>query len=68
MSRLSSQLALGLMLLTISLSPKLLAQRPSSVDHSTTSFPLTGFHATMQCNQCHTAAENCKGTYRRLAF
>ena len=28
----------------------------STFNHATTAFPLTGFHATMQCAQCHTTA------------
>jgi hypothetical protein len=27
--------------------------QPASFDHSTTKFPLTGFHATVQCQACH---------------
>jgi hypothetical protein len=34
----------------------------STFNHSTTTFPLTGFHSTMQCAQCHTPADNYKGT------
>ena len=29
--------------------------KPSSFNHATTSFPLTGAHVTVTCNQCHTA-------------
>ena len=34
----------------------------STFNHSTTSFPLTGFHATMQCVQCHTSATTYNGS------
>ncbi len=35
---------------------------PSTFNHNNTAFPLTGFHTTMQCSQCHTATDNYKGT------
>ena len=34
----------------------------STFNHSTTAFPLTGFHATMQCVQCHTSASTYNGS------
>jgi len=34
----------------------------ATFNHNTTSFPLTGFHATMACATCHTPADNYKGT------
>jgi len=34
----------------------------STFNHATTSFPLTGFHATMQCVQCHTSASTYNGS------
>jgi len=38
----------------------------STFNHSTTSFPLTGFHATMQCVQCHTSATTYNGSLPTL--
>jgi len=34
----------------------------STFNHATTAFPLTGFHATMQCVQCHTSASTYNGS------
>jgi hypothetical protein len=34
----------------------------STFNHNNTSFPLTGFHATMQCAQCHTTATSYNGS------
>jgi len=34
----------------------------STFNHATTAFPLTGFHATMQCVQCHTSATTYNGS------
>jgi hypothetical protein len=34
----------------------------STFDHSTTSFPLQGFHATMPCAGCHTSATTYNGS------
>jgi hypothetical protein len=38
----------------------------STFNHATTSFPLTGFHATMQCVQCHTSATTYNGSLPTL--
>jgi len=38
----------------------------STFNHSTTAFPLTGFHATMQCVQCHTSATTYNGSLPTL--
>jgi hypothetical protein len=40
----------------------------STFNHSTTSFPLTGFHATMQCVQCHTSASTYSGSLPTLCY
>jgi hypothetical protein len=40
----------------------------STFNHSTTSFPLTGFHATMQCVQCHTSATTYNGSLPALCY
>lgn len=40
----------------------------STFNHSTTSFPLTGFHATMQCVQCHTSAGTYNGSLPTLCY
>ncbi len=40
----------------------------STFNHATTSFPLTGFHATMQCVQCHTSATTYNGSLPTLCY
>jgi hypothetical protein len=38
----------------------------STFNHATTAFPLTGFHATMQCVQCHSSASTYNGSLPTL--
>jgi len=40
----------------------------STFNHATTTFPLTGFHATMQCVQCHTSATTYNGSLPTLCY
>ena len=40
----------------------------STFNHATTAFPLTGFHATMQCVQCHTSASTYNGSLPTLCY
>jgi hypothetical protein len=40
----------------------------STFNHNTTAFPLTGFHLTMQCVQCHTSASTYNGSLPTLCY
>ena len=40
----------------------------STFNHATTSFPLTGFHLTMQCIQCHTSSSTYNGSLPTLCY
>jgi len=40
----------------------------STFNHATTTFPLTGFHATMQCVLCHTSATTYNGSLPTLCY
>ena len=40
----------------------------STFNHTTTAFPLTGFHLTMQCVQCHTTAATYNGSLPTLCY
>jgi hypothetical protein len=40
----------------------------STFNHSTTTFPLTGFHLTMPCVQCHTSSTSYNGSLPTLCY
>jgi hypothetical protein len=40
----------------------------STFNHATTAFPLTGYHLTMQCVQCHTSASTYNGSLPTLCY
>ena len=40
----------------------------STFNHATTAFPLTGYHLTMQCVQCHTSASTYNGSLPALCY